>query len=87
MGFHKWTGECPYCGFEAMSASSCDAQDFEMACPICGYAKWTEEKIPDHHDVEFAKRKLAEMRAEEKRKFAELFYEDGIPLVSRLKQG
>ncbi|MFZ6017115.1 MAG: hypothetical protein ACOYU0_05820 [Nitrospirota bacterium] len=85
MGSHTWTTQCPHCSFEEMIVSSSDAIYSEATCPICGYERWTEEKIPDKHDVELAKRKLSEMHAEEKQKVTELYYEDNIPLIDRLK--
>ncbi len=86
MGSHAWTSQCAHCGFEEMSVSSYDALYFEAACPICGYARWTEERVPDNYDVELAKRKLAEMDAKEKQKATESYYEDGIPFIARLKK-
>lgn len=86
MGFHSWSAECPYCGFEEMTVSTWSDLYFEMECPICGYAKWTDEKVPDNYDVELAKRQLVEMSAEEKQKAVELYDEDKIPLVARLKE-
>jgi hypothetical protein len=86
MGSHNWMVQCPYCGFDEMPVSSCDTNYFEMGCPICGYARWTEEKVPDNYDVKLAKHKLVGMSTEEKQKAAELYYEDKIALVSRLKK-
>lgn len=87
MGSHVWVERCPYCGFEEMIVSSYDSLYFEIACPICGYAVWTEGKIPDDSDVETAKHKLSEMNVREKQKAIELYYEDRIPLIARLKRG
>jgi len=86
MGSHTWTERCPYCGFEEMNVSSYDTFYFEATCPICGYTRWTEEKVPDSRNTEIAKRKLAEMNTQEKEEVIELFYEDNIPLTARLKQ-
>ena len=85
MGSHIWTGQCPYCGFEEMSVSSNGSFYFEVNCQICGYARWTEERIPDEHDIELAKRAISKMSAEEKIKAIELYDEDNFPLVARLK--
>lgn len=85
MGSHVWAGQCPYCGFEEMIVSSYDSLYFEVSCQICGYSRWTEEKVPDNFDVELAKRALSEMGAKEKQKAVELYREDNIPLIARLK--
>ncbi|MCL5074195.1 MAG: hypothetical protein M1136_00875 [Chloroflexi bacterium] len=85
MGSHVWAEQCPYCGFEDMIVSSYDSFYFEIACQICGYARWVEERVPDNHDVELAKRALSEMDAEEKQKAMQLYGEDNIPLIARLK--
>jgi len=55
MGFHNWSERCAYCGFENMSVSSDGGFYFEAKCPVCGYERWTEEKIPENADVELAK--------------------------------
>ncbi|MEW6409082.1 MAG: hypothetical protein AB1488_03095 [Nitrospirota bacterium] len=86
MGSHTWTTQCPHCSFEEMIVSGYDAIYFEVICPMCEYERWTEEKIPDNQDVELAKRKLAEMGAKEKQKATELYYEDNIPFITRLKK-
>ena len=86
MGSHVWEEKCPCCGFEEMTVSSYDALYFEATCPICGYTRWMEEKVPDNYDVELAKRKLAEMDDEEKEEATELYHEDGIPFIARLKR-
>ncbi|MFQ6008895.1 MAG: hypothetical protein ACE5K8_08105 [Candidatus Zixiibacteriota bacterium] len=83
MGSHTWDEQCSYCGFEGARVSSYDGICFEATCPICGYARWTEERVPNDSDVELAKHKLAEMHAEEKEKAIELYYEDGIFLINR----
>lgn len=85
MGSHVWVEQCSYCGFEEMIVSSYNSLYFEVTCPICGYAKWTEERVPDNHDIELAKRELAEMGAEEKQKAMEQYCEDNIPLIARLE--
>ncbi len=72
MGSHDWFEQCPYCGFENMLVSSYSGIYFDVICPICGYARWTEEKIPQAEDVELAKRTLRAMSAEEKENVIEL---------------
>lgn len=86
MGSHVWPGQCPYCGFEEMVVSSYDSLYFEASCQICGYARWTEEKVPDDHDVQLAKQALGKMDDGEKQKALALYDEDNIPLVARLKE-
>lgn len=86
MGSHVWVERCPYCGFEEMVASTYDSLYFEVTCQICGYAIWTEGRVPSDHDVQLAKRALSRMDDEEKRKALELYCEDNIPLVARLKE-
>lgn len=86
MGSHTWMAQCLHCDFEEMIVSGYDAIYFEATCPICGYVRWTEEGVPDSHDVKLAKRKLAEMDAEEKQKAIELYYKDNIPFIARLKK-
>lgn len=86
MGSHVWAEQCTCCGFEEMTVSSYDGLYFEVACQICGYARWTEERMPSDHDVQLAKRALSRMDDEEKRKALELYCEDNIPLVARLKE-
>ena len=61
MGSHVWAAQCPYCGFEEMIVSSYDSLYFEVSCQICGYAIWTEERLPNDHDVQLAKRALSKM--------------------------
>lgn len=85
MGFHSWTEQCPYCGFEEMNISSDGVSYFEVICPVCGYVKWVEEKLPGSHDIEIAKQTLCKMDAERKQKAIELYYEDNLPLIKRLK--
>lgn len=58
MGFHIWLDKCPHCNFEEMTVSSYNALYFEASCPMCGYERWTEEKIPDNNEIAFAKLKL-----------------------------
>ena len=84
MGSHVWVEQCPYCSFEEMIVSTFNDY-FEVTCQICGYVKSTEEKVPDEHDVQLAKRALREMDAKEKQKAVELYYADSIPLIARLK--
>jgi len=84
MGSHVWVEQCPYCGFEEMIVSTFNDY-FEVTCQICGYERWTEEKVPDSHDVELAKKALSEMDAKEKQKAVELYYADSVPLIARLK--
>ena len=86
MGSHNWTQQCPYCGFEKMIVSTYGNFHFEIACPICGYGSWTEDKVPDNYDIELAKRKLTEMDTKEKEEATELYYEDNTPLITRLKR-
>ena len=86
MGSHSWKQQCPHCGFEEMTVSCYNSLYFEATCPICGYARWTNEKVPDNHDIELAKRKLAEMDAKERQKAIELYHEDGISFIARLRK-
>jgi uncharacterized Zn finger protein (UPF0148 family) len=58
---------------------------FEIICPMCGYTRWVEEKLPDEHDLELVKQSLAKMSYEERQKTAELCYEEGVSFVDRLK--
>lgn len=83
MGSHTWAEQCGHCGFEEMIVSSCDTLYFEATCPICGYARWIKEKVPNDYEVEMAKLRLAKMNAEEKEKAIELYYEDSIPFIAR----
>jgi DNA-directed RNA polymerase subunit RPC12/RpoP len=85
MGSHIWTEQCPYCGFEEAAVSSNGSLYFEMTCQICGYSIWTEGRVPNTHNVERAKKALSKMNTEEKQKAIELYSEDNIPLVDRLK--
>jgi uncharacterized Zn finger protein (UPF0148 family) len=86
MGSHTWAEQCPQCGFEDMMVSSYNGVYFEVACPICGYARWTEEKVPDNHDIELAKQALGKMDNKEKQEVVELYENDYIPLVARQKR-
>lgn len=86
MGSHTWAEQCAYCGFKEMIVSTCDSFYFEAACPICGYARWTEEKVPDNHDIELAKQALSKMDDKEKQETMELYEDDNIPLVARRKR-
>lgn len=85
MGSHNWTQQCQYCGFEEMIVSTYGNFQFEVACPICGYEKWTEEKVPDNSDVGVAKSKLIKMGTQEKQRAIERYYEEKISLIGRLK--
>ncbi|MFQ6113823.1 MAG: hypothetical protein ACE5NG_07000, partial [bacterium] len=76
---------CPYCGFENMLISSNGSTYFDVICPICGYARWTEEKIPKTVNIELATRILRKMSTEEKENVIESYYEENIPLIARLK--
>lgn len=86
MSSHVWTDQCPSCGFEGMSVSSNGRLLFEVRCQICGYAAWTQETIPENLDVVQAKLALREMSTIQQEKAAELFEEDGIPFIARLKR-
>jgi tRNA(Ile2) C34 agmatinyltransferase TiaS len=85
MGSHIWTEKCPYCDFEEAAVSSNGSLYFEMACQICGYSIWTEKKVPNTRDIERAKKALSKMSTKEKQKAIELYSEDNIPLIDRLK--
>ena len=85
MGSHVWVEQCPYCGFDEMIVSSLSSYYFEVTCQVCGYARWTEERVPDKRDIELAKRTLSEMGTKEKRKAMDLYAEDSVPLITRLK--
>jgi len=85
MSSHTWFSECPHCRFEKMIVSSNGSLYIEVSCPICGYLLWTEEKVPDNHDIELAKHKITKMDIKETDKAVEQFYEDNIPLISRSK--
>jgi len=86
MGYHIWTQQCPCCDFEEMIVSTDNNFHFEIACPICGYKSWTEDKLPDFCNVELAKRKLMEMSLKEKEEAIELYHKNNLSLVDRLKQ-
>lgn len=85
MGSHMWSVQCPYCGFDEMIVSSYNSLYFEVLCQICGYKRWTEERVPDNNDVKIAKRILSKMGIKEKQKALELYSDDNIPLIARLK--
>ena len=85
MGSHVWTQQCPYCGFEEMYVSSYDGVYFDINCPICGYSRWTEEKVPAPHEVKLAKSILSEMDVEAKQNAIDLYFEDNLPFIARLK--
>jgi ssDNA-binding Zn-finger/Zn-ribbon topoisomerase 1 len=85
MGSHSWYSQCPHCDFEEMIVSSFNDFYFDANCPICGYSRWTEERVPEIKDIDVAKRKLGEMNASEKDNAIEQFYEDGIPFIARFK--
>ena len=85
MGSHTWFEQCRYCGFEYMLVSSYSGIYSDVICPICGYARWTEEKIPNTEDVELVKRTLREMSTEERENVIELYHEENVPLIARLR--
>jgi uncharacterized Zn finger protein (UPF0148 family) len=86
MGSHTWFSQCPHCGFEKMIVSSYDNSYFDAACPICGYSRWTEEKVPKTQDIELAKRTLSEMDNKQRDKALDQYYEDDIPVIARLNK-
>lgn len=85
MGWHSWIEQCPYCNFEGMLVSSNGGRKFDVICPICGYATWTEEKTPSLEDVELARQTISAMSADEIEEAIESFYEFELPLVTRSK--
>jgi uncharacterized Zn finger protein (UPF0148 family) len=85
MGSHSWYEKSSYCGFENLLVSSYKEGYFDIICPICGYSRWTEEKIPQAKDVELAKRTLTEMSTKERENLVELYHEENISLIVRLK--
>lgn len=85
MGSHTWEDQCSYCGFKGMRVSSYNDLYFDANCPVCGYARWTEEQIPDPEDIELVKRAINEMSDEEIEEMMDLYDEDDVPLVTRLK--
>jgi len=85
MGSHIWFEQCPHCDFEEMIVCTDGYLNLEMSCPICGYIRWTQEKAPKVQDIEIARKKTAEMDAEEKQKAIDMYYEDNFPLVRRLR--
>lgn len=85
MGTHVWLEQCQYCGLEEMLVCTTDNLNFEIACQICGYKRWTEEKFPSNIDIEQAKQALSKMDVKEKQRITELYFVDSIPLIDRLK--
>jgi hypothetical protein len=71
--------------FEQMIVFS-DGFRCEAICQICGYAIWTKEKIPDKRDIELATQIFRKMDTKERDRAIELFYEDGQPLIARIKK-
>jgi hypothetical protein len=68
-----------------MQVSSLNGEYIDVACPICGYSRWTEEKMPTPKEVQLSKDRLNLMNMREKEKAVNLFYKRRTPLVSRLK--
>ncbi len=85
MGSHNWFDKCPYCGFENMLVSSNRDVYFEIVCPVCGYSRWTEENIPHVDDIELARRTIREMNDKEREGVIELYHEENVPLITRIK--
>ena len=85
MGSHVWTDRCPFCNSEEMTISVYSNFYFEIICPMCGYTRWVEEKLPDEHDVGLVKQSLAKMSNEERQKTVELYYKYGVALIDRLR--
>jgi len=85
MGSHVWAEQCPCCGFEEMIVSSDGHMYIEVACQICGYRRWTEERVPNAHDIKKAKRILSKMDDKEKLKAKELYCNNNTPLIDRLR--
>lgn len=52
---------------------------------LCGYERWTDEKILDVRDIELAKRAISEIDDEEIEEILELYHENNISLIARLK--
>lgn len=86
MGFHTWVEKCPCCGFEEMTVAGSADFHFEAQCPICGYAKWSEEKFPKIRDIQVAKDLLTQLPPDRIQESIELYQEDSIPLVERVKK-
>jgi hypothetical protein len=86
MGSHSWFSQCPHCDFEEMIVSSCSDFYFDANCPICGYSRWTEERVPEIKDIELAKNKVKEMDDSQKDKAMEEYYQDNIPFITRFKK-
>ena len=85
MGSHTWEDRCPHCGFKGMIVSSYNDIYFDAYCMVCGYERWTDEKIPDVEDVELAKRIISRMSDEEIEEMIESYESGDAPLVTRLK--
>jgi len=85
MGFHNWFEQCPCCDFENMLVSSYRDIYFDVICPVCGYSRWTEEKIPQNEDIELAKETIREMNSEERESVIELYREKNVPLIDLQK--
>lgn len=85
MGYHAWQERCPHCGFAQMDASIYDSIFLEAACPVCGYKRWTEEKLPTVENVELARRMVSKMGIEEVEKVVELYHQEYVPLIFRLR--
>jgi len=84
MGSHVWADQCPYCGFEEMIVSSDGRMYIEAACQLCGYRRWTEERVPNGHDIEKAKRILSKMHDKEKLRTKEQYCNNNVPFIDRL---
>lgn len=85
MSSHVWASQCPYCGFVGMSVSNYGKFLFEISYQICGYVAWTQENIPKNRDAERAKLALRKMNTVQQKEAMELYEEDGIPFIARLK--
>jgi hypothetical protein len=86
VGSHVWTDQCPCCAFEKMNVSTYDSLHFDVTCQICGYKRWTEERIPPRHDIYLAKQLLRNMDHSGKERAIIQHSEDGIPLVIRSRE-
>ncbi len=90
MSDHEWEGECPYCGFQEIIVRTGNHYNyaqyyFEIFCPICGFARWTDGKDPENADMDWAKRKLKEMSPEEIAQVIASSEEDGLSLAERYR--
>lgn len=83
MGTHTWNEDCPACDFGGMIVSVDRDTYFGADCPVCGYRRWTEEKMPDAEQLELAKKLLSEMSAEQLEQVLVECDEEGIALVER----